>query len=93
MAFETGDEDTFDGMTEDEFDALEAGDLVVHVHDAPDPAVVENDDLDISECPDAREVLEVGEHNPLAGGRVSVEVQGGTIGRDNIDKWRVVDGA
>jgi hypothetical protein len=93
MVFETGDEDAFEGMTEDEFDALEVGDIVVHIHDAPDSAAVANDELGVGECPDAREVLGVGDHNPLAGGRVSVEVQGGTIGRDNIDKWTVVEGS
>lgn len=92
MVFKTGDEDSFDGMTEEEFDALEPGDQVVHVHDAPDPETVENDDIDISEGREPRTVVSVGNHNPLAGGRVTVEVQGGTIGRNNLDKWMVVDG-
>lgn len=76
MVFKTGDEDSFEGMTEDEFDALEVGDVVRHVHD-PDGKT--------------REVVSVGDHNPLAGGRTSVEVEKGTIGRSNLDKWEVVE--
>jgi len=76
MVFKTGDEGSFDGMTEDEFDALEVGDTVRHVHDAEGQT---------------REVTQIGDHNPLAGGRVNVKVQSGTIGRNNLDKWEVVD--
>jgi hypothetical protein len=91
MVFKTGDEDEFDGMTEAEFDALKPGDLVVHVHDAPDPQAVANEDINIESERQPRKVLQVGDHNPLAGGRVSVEVEGGTIARENIDKWAVLD--
>lgn len=75
MVFKTGDEEGFEGTTEDEFEDLEVGDVVRHVHDAED---------------ETREVVQVGDHNPLAGGRMSVEVTGGTIGRNNIEKWEVV---
>lgn len=91
MVFETGDKDEFEGMAEDEFNALEPGDLVVHVHDAPDSATVKNDDLDVIEGRELRKVIKVGDYNPLAGGRTNVEVQGGTIGRNNLNKWAVVD--
>lgn len=91
MGFKTGDEDNFGGMTEEQFDSLGVGDRVVHVHDAPDPATVENDDLDVSAGREPRTVVSVGDYNPLAGGRTTVEVEGGTIGRNNLDRWKVVD--
>jgi len=76
--FKTGDEDSFNGLTEDEFDNLEVGDKLVHVHDVPDPAVAENPELD------------VGDYNPLEGGRVTVRVRGATIMRRDMNKWKLV---
>jgi len=76
MVFKTGDEDAFEAMTEEEFDELEVGDEVAHVHDPEG---------------ETREVVEVGDHNPLAGGRTRVRVQQATIARGNLDKWRLAD--
>lgn len=89
--FKTGDEDSFDGLTEDEFDNLEVGDKLVHVHDVPDPAVAENPALNVDDERVPREVLHVGEYNPLAGGRVTVRVRGATIMRSDMEKWALVD--
>lgn len=68
--------DNFDPMAESEFDALEKGDEVRHKDDPKDKT---------------REVTREPEENALAGHVVQVEVQHGTIGRDNIKNWGVVD--
>lgn len=88
--FKTGDEDSFNGLTEDEFDNLEEGDKLVHVHDVPDPAVAENPELDVDDERAPREVLDVGDYNPLEGGRVTVRVRGATIMRRDMNKWKLV---
>jgi len=93
MVFKTGDEDEFESMTIEEFEELEEGDVVTHVHGVPDPKAVENDDLDISDGRRTLTVVSVGDHNPLAGGRMQVRLQYGTISRNNIDKWTVVEKA